>query len=97
MHNTKKIRDLQLALINSQTSILVKSDANDYDEESGLLKVDFSTYELNKEDFVNEIFSILNQVDLGITNGMQMSFITKIKNGNNDEFMADITFFIFDW
>lgn len=88
----KKVRDLQSALINVQTSILIQSDADDYDEESGLLRVDFYTCELNKEDFVNEIFSILNQVDLGITDGMQMSFITKIKNGNNDELITDITF-----
>lgn len=88
----KKVRDLQSALINVQTSILIQSDADDYDEESGLLRVDFSTCELNKEDFVNEIFSILNQVDLGITDGMQMSFITKIKNGNNNKFITDITF-----
>lgn len=88
----KKVRDLQSALINVQTPILVQSDADDYDGESGLLRVDFSTCELNKEDFVNEIFSILNQVDLGITDGIQMSFITKIKNGNSDKFITDITF-----
>lgn len=76
MNHREKIIELQKDIVNlSSAEIEIKSEVDDYDIEGDGLDVYFYTDKLTQEEFVNKIFTILNQIDLSIICAMQLKYI----------------------